>query len=123
MNWYLDVLKKYAVFNGRARRKEYWMFFLFNVIISIVLLIVDGIIGTSAVPGALGLLGGLYALALLIPGIAVAVRRLHDTGRSGWWILIGLVPFVGGIVLIVFLVQDGTPGENQFGKNPKMVTA
>jgi uncharacterized membrane protein YhaH (DUF805 family) len=123
MNWYLDVLKKYAVFNGRARRKEYWMFFLFNVIISIVLLIVDGIIGTSAVPGALGLLGGLYALALLIPGIAVAVRRLHDTGRSGWWILIGLVPFVGGIILIVFLVQDGTPGDNQFGSNPKMVTA
>jgi uncharacterized membrane protein YhaH (DUF805 family) len=123
MNWYLDVLKKYAVFNGRARRKEYWMFFLFNVIISIVLLIVDGILGTSAVPGTMGLLGAIYLLALLVPGIAVAVRRLHDTGRSGWWILIGLVPFVGGIVLIVFLVQDSTPGENQFGKNPKMVTA
>jgi uncharacterized membrane protein YhaH (DUF805 family) len=123
MNWYLEVLKKYAVFNGRARRKEYWMFFLFNIIISIVLIIVDGIVGTSAAPGALGLLGGLYALALLIPGIAVAVRRLHDTGRSGWWILIGLVPFVGGIILIVFLVQDGTPGDNQFGSNPKMVTA
>jgi uncharacterized membrane protein YhaH (DUF805 family) len=99
------------------------MFFLFNIIISIVLIIVDGIVGTSAAPGALGLLGGLYALALLIPGIAVAVRRLHDTGRSGWWILIGLVPFVGGIILIVFLVQDGTPGDNQFGSNPKMVTA
>ncbi|HEY9433145.1 MAG TPA: DUF805 domain-containing protein [Blastocatellia bacterium] len=123
MNWYLDVLKKYAVFNGRARRKEYWMFFLFNVIISIVLLIVDGILGTSAVPGTMGLFGAIYLLALLVPGIAVAVRRLHDTGRSGWWILIGLVPFVGGIVLIVFLVQDSTPGENQFGKNPKMVTA
>jgi uncharacterized membrane protein YhaH (DUF805 family) len=123
MNWYLDVLKKYADFNGRARRKEYWMFFLFNVIITIVLMIVDGILGTSAVPGTLGLLGALYSLVLLIPGIAVAVRRLHDTGRSGWWILIGLVPFVGFIVLIVFMVQDGTPGENQFGKNPKMVTA
>ena len=123
MNWYLEVLKKYAVFNGRARRKEYWMFFLFNIIISIVLMIVDGIVGTSAAPGAIGLLGGLYMLALLIPGLAVAVRRLHDTGRSGWWILIGLVPFVGGIILIVFMVQDGTPGENQFGKNPKMVTA
>jgi uncharacterized membrane protein YhaH (DUF805 family) len=123
MNWYLEVLKKYADFNGRARRKEYWMFFLFNVIISIALLIVDGILGTSAVPGTIGLLGVVYLLALLIPGIAVAIRRLHDTGRSGWWILIGLVPFVGGIILIVFLVQDGTPGENQFGKNPKMVTA
>ena len=74
MNWYLDVLKKYAVFNGRARRKEYWMFFLFNVIISIVLLIVDGILGTSAVPGTMGLLGAIYLLALLVPGIAVAVR-------------------------------------------------
>jgi uncharacterized membrane protein YhaH (DUF805 family) len=123
MNWYLEVLKKYADFNGRARRKEYWMFFLFNIIITIVLVIVDGMLGTSAVPGALGLLGALYSLALLVPGIAVAVRRLHDTGRSGWWILIGLVPFVGFIVLIVFMVQDGTPGENQFGKNPKMVTA
>jgi len=123
MNWYLEVLKKYADFNGRARRKEYWMFFLFNIIISIALIIVDGILGTSAAPGAMGLFGAIYLLALLIPGIAVAVRRLHDTGRSGWWILIGLVPFVGGIVLIVFLVQDSTPGENQFGKNPKMVTA
>jgi uncharacterized membrane protein YhaH (DUF805 family) len=123
MNWYLEVLKKYAVFNGRARRKEYWMFFLFNVIISTVLMIVDGIVGTSAAPGAIGLLGGLYTLAVLIPGIAVAVRRLHDTGRSGLWILIGLVPFVGLIVLIVFMVQDGTPGENEFGKNPKLVTA
>ena len=123
MNWYLEVLKKYADFNGRARRKEYWMFFLFNVIISIALLIVDGILGTSAVPGTMGLLGVIYLLALLVPGIAVAIRRLHDTGRSGWWILIGLVPFVGGIVLIVFLVQDSTPGDNQFGRNPKMVTA
>ena len=123
MNWYLEVLKKYADFNGRARRKEYWMFFLFNVIISIALLIVDGILGTSAVPGTMGLLGVIYLLALLVPGIAVAIRRLHDTGRSGWWILIGLVPFVGGIILIVFLVQDSTPGDNQFGRNPKMVTA
>jgi len=123
MNWYLEVLKKYADFNGRARRKEYWMFFLFNIIISIALIIVDGILGTSAAPGAMGLFGAIYLLALLIPGIAVAVRRLHDTGRSGWWILIGLVPFVGGIILIVFLVQDSTPGDNQFGRNPKMVTA
>ncbi len=99
------------------------MWFLFHLIISIVLMIVDGIIGTSAVPGTLGLLGGLYLLVLLIPGLAVAVRRLHDTSRSGWWILIGLVPFVGSIILIVFMVQDGTPGDNEFGKNPKMVTA
>jgi uncharacterized membrane protein YhaH (DUF805 family) len=71
----------------------------------------------------LGLLGVLYSLAIMVPAIAVAVRRLHDTGRSGWWILIGLVPFVGFIALIVLLAQDSNPGENQFGKSPKMVTA
>jgi uncharacterized membrane protein YhaH (DUF805 family) len=123
MNWYLEVLKKYAVFNGRARRKEYWLFFLFNIIISIVLGIIDGIVGTSGAVGSLGLLGCIYTLAVLIPGIAVAVRRLHDTSRSGWWILIGLIPIIGAIVLIVFMVQDGKPGENQFGKNPKEVMA
>jgi uncharacterized membrane protein YhaH (DUF805 family) len=123
MNWYLEVLKKYAVFDGRARRKEFWMFFLFNIIISIVLGIIDGVVGTTGAAGSIGLLGGLYGLAVLIPGIAVAVRRLHDTSRSGWWILIVLVPLAGVIILIIFMVQDGTPGENQFGKNPKMVTA
>ena len=123
MNWYLEVLKKYAVFNGRARRKEYWLFFLFNIIISIVLGVIDGITGTSSVPGGIGMLGGLYLLALLIPALAVAVRRLHDTGRSGWWLLIGFVPIIGAIVIIVFLVQDGAPGENQYGKSPKQVTA
>jgi uncharacterized membrane protein YhaH (DUF805 family) len=99
------------------------MFFLFNIIISIVLGIIDGMTGTSSVPGAMGLLGGLYLLALLIPAIAVGVRRLHDTGRSGLWLLIVFVPLIGAIVLIVFLVQDGAPGENQYGKNPKQVTA
>lgn len=113
MNWYLEVLKKYADFNGRARRKEYWMFALFNFIVIVALLIVDGILGT------IGLLYGLYLLAVLLPSIGVTVRRLHDTGRSGWWILIGLVPFVGGIILLVFAIQDGTPGENEYGKNPK----
>jgi uncharacterized membrane protein YhaH (DUF805 family) len=121
MNWYLEVLKKYAVFNGRSRRKEYWFFFLFNIIISLVLGFIDGIVGTSS--GGIGLLGGLYVLAVLIPGIGVAVRRLHDTGRSGWWLLIAFVPIVGAIVLIVFMVQDGTPGENAYGKNPKEAIA
>ena len=113
MNWYLDVLKKYAVFTGRARRKEYWMFVLFSVIVTIVLSLVEGIVGGP------GVLSGLYALAVLIPSIAVGVRRLHDTGRSGWWILIGLVPLVGIIVLIVFFVADSQPGTNQYGPNPK----
>ena len=117
MNWYLEVLKKYAVFSGRARRKEYWMFFLFNVIIAIVLGIIEGILGIP------GILGTLYMLAVLIPGIAVSVRRLHDTDRTGWWILIGFVPVIGAIVLLIFMVMDSTAGENQYGPNPKGETA
>ena len=116
MNWYLDVLKKYAVFSGRARRKEYWMFALFNFIIAIVIGIIEGIIGT-------GFLGILYMLAVLIPCLAVSVRRLHDIDRTGWWVLIGLVPLIGAIVLIIFAVMDSTPGENQYGPNPKEATA
>lgn len=123
MNWYLEVLKKYAVFGGRARRKEYWYFFLFNALIGIVLAIVDGVTGTL-VPGAgIGLLGGLYSLAVFIPGFAVTVRRLHDTGKSGWWLLIFLVPLVGVIVFLVFMVKDSQPGENQYGPNPKVAEA
>jgi len=117
MNWYIEVLKKYAVFNGRARRKEYWYFFLFNIIISIVLAIIDGMTGSFGT-GA-GLLGIIYSLAILIPGIAVSVRRLHDTDRTGWWLLIGLIPLIGVIVLLVFMVQDSNPDENQYGSNPK----
>ncbi len=123
MNWYLEVLKKYAVFNGRARRKEYWYFFLFNIIISIVLGIIDGVTGSFSPEAGMGLLGGIYMLAVLIPGIAVSVRRLHDTNRSGWWLLILLIPLVGAIVLIVFLASDSKPEENQYGVNPKLVTA
>jgi uncharacterized membrane protein YhaH (DUF805 family) len=112
MNWYLDVIKnKYAQFDGRARRKEYWMFFLFNVIISIVLSVIDSMVGMPV-------LGGLYFLAIIIPGVAVTIRRLHDTGRSGWWALLGLLPVVG-LVLLVFLVLDSQPGDNQYGPNPK----
>lgn len=122
MNWYLDVLKKYAVFNGRARRKEYWYFFLFNTIIGIVLAVVDGMTGTLDPEVGIGLLGGIYALAVMIPGIAVSVRRLHDTGRTGWWLLIVLIPLIGAIVLLVFMVQDSKPEQNQYGKNPKELT-
>ena len=123
MNWYLQVLKKYAVFTGRAQRAEYWYFFLFNLIIAIALGIIDGLLGTYSAESGYGLLSGLYMLAVLIPGIAVGVRRLHDTNRSGWWMLIGLIPIIGTIVLIVFFVLDSTPGENQHGPNPKGVMA
>ena len=111
MNWYLEVLKKYAVFSGRARRKEYWMFILFNIIIAFVL--------EFAVPG---IVSTLYTVAVLIPGLAVSVRRLHDTDRSGWWFFIALVPLIGAIVLLVFLAQDSKLDENQYGPNPKTET-
>ena len=122
MNWYLEVLKKYAVFNGRARRKEYWFFFLFNILASILLAVIDMAIGSFNAEAGMGLLGGIYALAVLIPSIAVSVRRLHDTGRSGWWLLIALVPIIGVIVLVIFMLQDSKP-ENQYGPNPKAATA
>lgn len=114
MEWYLAVLKKYAVFNGRARRKEYWMFFLLNLIFTLLLGAVDGILGTVV-------LGFIYSLAVLIPSIAVGVRRLHDTGRTGWWLLISLIPIIGILVLIYFMVSDGTLGHNEYGPNPKGV--
>ena len=119
MDWYLRVLKQYAVFNGRARRKEYWFFVLFNILISIGLAIVDGLTGSFSAEAGLGLLGGVYTLAVLIPSIAVSVRRLHDTNRSGWWLLIAFIPLIGAIVLLVFMVLDSHPGANRFGPNPK----
>jgi uncharacterized membrane protein YhaH (DUF805 family) len=118
MNWYVEVLKKYAVFVGRARRKEYWWFTLINLIISFALGFIDGLLKLPHA-GDWGPLGGLYSLAVMLPGIAVSVRRLHDTGRSGWWLLIGLVPCAGAIILLVFMVQDSQPGDNEYGPNPK----
>jgi uncharacterized membrane protein YhaH (DUF805 family) len=122
MNWYLEVLKKYAVFTGRARRKEYWFFVLFNVIIAIALTVIDMSAGLYDDVYEVGLLGSLYSLAVLLPSIAVSVRRLHDIGRTGWWLLIAFIPLVGAIVLLVFAVLDSTPGDNQYGPNPKAAT-
>ena len=104
MKSYLEVLKKYAVFSGRARRKEYWMFFLFNILITVVLNLIGAILGISSI------LSGIYGLAVLIPGIAVAIRRMHDTGRSGWWLLLPIVD-------IVFLIQNSQQGDNKYGPN------
>ncbi len=112
MNYYIDCWKNYVGFSGRARRKEYWMFVLFNFLAGVVASVIDGILGTM-------MIYSLYSLAALLPGLAVCARRLHDTDRSGWWILISLIPLVGIIVLIVFLCQDSKPGENQYGANPK----
>ena len=116
MSWYLGVLKKYATFSGRARRTEYWMFVLFNIIIGVVLEIL------ALIP-KIGILFwvilGLYGLALIIPGLAVIFRRLHDTGKSGWYILFNLIPFVGSIIFLVFLCMDSNPGDNAYGPTPK----
>lgn len=119
MNWFLSALKKYAVFSGRAQRAEYWYFILFYILIFIGLSFIDGMTGSFSAEASMGLFGGLYSLALLIPSLAVGVRRLHDTGRTGWWLLIGLIPLIGAIVLLVFFVQDSAPGENAYGANPK----
>ncbi|MGO9512368.1 MAG: DUF805 domain-containing protein [Steroidobacteraceae bacterium] len=122
MNWYLDVLKKYAQFSGRARRKEYWFFVLFSAIISLVLMMIDSATGMKVAAGY-GLLSSLYSLAVLIPSLAVAVRRLHDTTRSGWWLLIGFIPLIGAIILIIFFVSDSSPETNEYGPNPKSAAA
>lgn len=119
MNWYFEVLKKYAVFGGRARRKEYWYFTLFNFLAFFMLTFIDGVIGSFNSEVGIGLLGGIYSLAVLIPAIAVSVRRLHDTDRSGWWLFIELIPIIGAIVLFIFMVQDSQQGDNQYGLNPK----
>ena len=123
MNWYLDVLRKYAVFRERARRREYWLFFLVSTIIFVGLSIIDVATGTFSPAVSIGLLGGLYSLATLIPGIAVTVRRLHDTDRSGWWLLIGVIPVIGALALFIFLVLDSQPGENRYGPSPKPAMA
>jgi uncharacterized membrane protein YhaH (DUF805 family) len=120
MQWYLKVLRQYADFNGRARRTEFWMFTLFTIIISIVLGLLDSLLGLTFVDGTMsGWLGMLYSLAVLLPSLGVTARRLHDTGRSGWWMLLGLIPIVGGIVLIVFCATPGNVGANAYGPDPK----
>jgi uncharacterized membrane protein YhaH (DUF805 family) len=117
MNWYLKVLKQYADFSGRARRMEYWMFVLFNVLFAIAAAILDNLLGLSFGVGY-GPIYLLYALAVLIPGLAVLVRRLHDINKSGWWIFILLIPLIGSIWLLILLFTD-SDGDNQYGACPK----
>jgi len=117
MNWYITVLQKYAVFDGRARRAEFWYFALINFIVSLVLSVIDSAV-IGPVAGGLGIIGLIYSLAVLLPGIGVGIRRLHDTGRSGWWLLIALIPLVGTIILIVFFATAGQRGPNNYGNDP-----
>ncbi len=112
MDYYIGVLKKYAVFTGRARRAEYWYFILFNIIASVLLTFLDEVLGS-------GWLSTIYGLAVLVPSLAVGVRRMHDIGKSGWWLFINIIPFVGWIWFIVLVVTDSQTGDNQYGPNPK----
>ena len=112
MSWYINAIKNYCNFSGRARRQEYWMFVLFNAIIALVLSIADAILGIK-------LLTSIYSLFILLPDLAIQFRRLHDIDKSAWWLLIAFVPIVGGIVLLVFSVTPGTIGANRYGEDPK----
>ena len=113
MEWYLKVLRNYAEFEGRAQRMEYWMFILFNLLVLFGIGMIEFLLGLG------GILGLLYSLAVITPSIAVSVRRLHDTGRGGWWILIGVIPVLGALILLVFYCIDGEPGDNEYGADPK----
>jgi uncharacterized membrane protein YhaH (DUF805 family) len=119
MNWYLTAMRNYANFDGRARRKEYWYFILFNTIFAILAVILDNVLGLPNVTEGFSPLYSIYWLATLVPGLAVTVRRLHDTGRSGWYFLVALIPLIGGIWLLVMTIMDGDRYTNQYGPDPK----
>jgi uncharacterized membrane protein YhaH (DUF805 family) len=120
MSWYLKCLRQYADVSGRARRKEFWMFVLFNLLIVVALRIVDHATGlTYGRHGGQGFLHSFYTLVVFIPGVAVAVRRMHDIGKSGWHLLVAFIPLVGAFVLLYWYAKDGDPGANAYGANPK----
>lgn len=127
MNYYLNVLKNYVTFSGRARRSEYWYFALFNIIFALAALMLDRTLGTSFTiqtpSGPVDLFYGyiylIYCLFVFLPALAVLVRRLHDVGKSGWFVLIMLIPILGSIWILVLLRTDSIPGKNQYGLNPK----
>ena len=118
MEWFLLPWQRYAEFDGRSRRKEYWLFTLGNTVAMLLLGMLSGMMGNRSI-GIVGIMFFIYCIASIIPSLAVSIRRLHDTGRSGWWFLISLVPLVGGIILLVFSIQDSDAGTNAYGQNPK----
>jgi len=123
-DWFFDVLKnKYATFEGRARRKELWYFQLMAYVIATGLLFIDVLTGTFNSDVGMGLLSGIYGVAIIIPHIAISIRRLHDTNHSGWWLLLVVIPIVGWIILIIICTRDSTPEQNKYGPNPKTISA
>ena len=120
MEWMLMPLKRYADFSGRSRRKEYWMFVLFMIIAAVVLSLIEGMLGMSGMVGGIyGPLTTLFILAIIIPSLAVQVRRFHDQGKSGWMVLLGFIPLIGGIIVLVFMCLEGDRGDNEYGPDPK----
>lgn len=120
MEWYLKVVKEnYINFSGRARRKEYWMFTLINSLIILALAFFMGMLADTSMVFLPSIILMIYVLFIILPGLAVTVRRLHDTGKSGWYYLLSLIPYVGGIILIIMTVQNGDVGRNQYGPDPK----
>lgn len=120
INWYLTALKKYAVFSGRAQPAEFWFFYLFSFIITIGLIVIDIILGLYNEDTGMGFISTIYSLLVIIPGLAVGARRLHDIGKTGWWQLIAIIPIIGTILLIIWWASNGKE-ENQYGKNPKNI--
>lgn len=118
MDWYFKVLSNYIGFRGRARRKEFWMFILVNLILTAVLSALDHILGWHR-PNGEGTLTTIYGILIFLPWWAVQFRRLHDTDRSAWWLLLLIIPIVGWLVILVFNCQSGTAGSNRFGPDPK----
>ena len=121
MDYYISVLKKYSDFSGRARRAEYWYFYLFNLLFLLAATIIDHLLGIKIGGSNIGPIYIIYALFVITPTIAVAIRRLHDIGKSGWMVLISLIPFIGGIWMIILMIRDSNPGDNEYGPNPKGV--
>lgn len=119
MNWYLSVMRNYANFDGRARRREYWIFVLLNTVFMLVAMILDNVLGLTKITSGFSPLYSLYFLATLVPSLAVTVRRLHDTGKSGWYLLVAFIPFIGSIWLFVLTILDSDPYENEYGQSPK----
>ena len=122
MEWYLKVMRdNYANFNGRARRKEYWMFTLFFLLFALLAGFVIGIlsvVGETVAMIAI-ILAVVWYLAHLVPSLAVTVRRLHDTGKSGWFYLLAIIPYIGGLIIFIFTVIEGDKGDNKYGPDPK----
>ncbi|MEY8711719.1 hypothetical protein A9B99_14585 [Mangrovibacter phragmitis] len=118
MDWYLSALRNYFGFQGRARRKEFWMFTLVNIIFAAVLAVLDNMLHLRI--HEQGVLSSLYSLFVLIPSLALQFRRLHDTNRSAWWLLLMFIPLIGALILLAFYCQEGNRGANRFGNDPKI---